>query len=583
MKIKEKLKKVSTDPGVYLMKNEFGDIIYIGKSKCLKNRLKQYFQNYGNVSVKTAKLVSQITDFEYIITNSEYEALVLECNLIKIHNPKYNILLKDSKGYHYIKITNINWPRMYFVANNFEKDAEYLGPYMSFNMRNLFYEVCSIFKIATCNREFFEPIPVEINKKNTKFNRNFVYKKQNIKRPCLNYYINKCSAPCYCMISKQEYSENFNHALDLFKNGNEQVLNKLKQDMYDSAENKLFEKAAKIRDIIRLILGINDKQKIVSVKIKEQDVVSFVQNDEKIQVELFEFRKGNLCDTKSYSLELCNENMEEIRSRFIVFYYSRREYIPENITVDGNLDNKNLVLKYFLEKLNKKVTISVPKEGDQFEIVNLCSKNALENLNKNFENNDNDDDFDNISAELARILNLKSAPKYIESYDISNISGKQNVGVMVVFKDGVPLKSCYRKFKIKEEIRDDYSSIREVLMRRFKKLSNININFNARDSKFSYITQKNAFDIFPDLILIDGGMSHTKISRNLLRDFKINIPVFGMVKDDKHRTRDLTSDKEIIKIRGNEKIFRFITKIQNEVHRFAVNYHRKLRDKRNFY
>ncbi|MDR2074555.1 MAG: excinuclease ABC subunit UvrC [Oscillospiraceae bacterium] len=542
-KFKLEVEKAPAKPGVYLMKDSSGKIIYIGKAKVLRARLRQYLRISD--SLKTQKMMSMVNSFDFIITDSEYEALVLECNLIKIYSPKYNILLKDSKGYHYIKITYDGWPRMDFVSKKDDDSAKYLGPYTNFNIREIFYKICSIFRISVCNRKKFE-------------SDSKIYQ-----RPCLNFYINKCSAPCSGAITKEDYEKNFENALDFLKNGNFKLIKKLRSEMIAFANILEFEKAAKIRDNIRALSRLEEKQNIVCSSVAEQDVISFVQNFKKVQVEIFKFHIGNLYTTESFFLD-SDEDLLHLRSEFIKSYYFTQKDAPEQITLDGELNDKALIKKWLFIRFGKKIKISVPKIGKQSRLVGLCSQNAKYFLDNNIK------DYPKLSLleKLSNFLNINGKLNYIESYDISNTHGSENVGAMVVFKDGVPLKKNYRKFKISQDFNDDYSSLREMLTRRF-----------VRYNKFCK-NSKDCFSILPDLVLIDGGSAHVNVAVEVLRIFNIDVPVFGMAKDNRHQTKALVGISGNFEIKDKSEIYNFIAKIQTEVHRFAINYHKKLRGKR---
>lgn len=540
IELKEKIKLIPSKPGIYIMKNSKKEIVYIGKAKSLKKRVKQYFASSDKFSCKVNKMISQIDDFEYIITDNEFEALVLECNLIKIHMPKYNILLKDSKGYNYIKITNEPWPKITGAFQKNDDKARYIGPYMSsWAVKKTVEEVLKVFKLPICNKNF----------------SNFS------KRPCLNFYINRCFAPCLGNVSAENYAKSINEALNFIKNGAQNTINHLNKQMKTASDNLEFELAAELRDKIKSIENINQKQKIVSNKVKNQDVIAFAIGDEKISAEVFKFANGNLVDAENFLLDF-NEIITT-RTEFLERYYSQKADIPPNIVIDGELNNLKLIKEFLTKKAGRLVKIHIPKKGDQLKLVEMCKNNAYEAL---FENQKSNNREIKVLEELAEALHLIKTPEYIEAYDISNLQGKDNVGAMVAYRNAKPLKSAYKKFKIKTvDGQDDYSSMKEMIFRRFK-----NLNPNAEI--------KIGFDKLPDLILIDGGIAHTRAAKDALKTFNFNIPVFGMVKDGKHKTRAITTDGNEIDIKSNTKIFNFITNLQNEVHRFAINYHRKLRD-----
>lgn len=542
--LKNEVHKLPSNPGVYLMKNKENEIIYIGKAKNLKNRVSSYFLSNAGHSDKVKKMVSNIYTFDYIITDSEFEALVLECSLIKKHQPKYNILLKDDKGYSYIKITNQQWPRVLYVKQKLKDGAFYIGPYTnSLSVKNTVEEIVRIFKIPTCNRDF------------SKF----------YKRACLNYYINKCSAPCIRAISHDKYMQNIEEVKKFIKNGSKETIKYLNDKMKAASENLNFEYAAELRDRIKAIENIKERQKVVSYKIKDLDVIACVHDEKNISFEVFRFNNGDLYDSQNFIVDY-SADISEVRAEFLSQYYSTSNRIPKNIFIDGEADSISIVEKFLENKKGGKVNISIPKIGDGLQLLEMCKNNANEALLRNKENKNYHED---ILESIKNILSLKCVPKYIEAYDISNLKGTDNVGCMIVFKDGKPFKSAYRKFKIKDVTgQDDYGSMKEMLSRRFDEYLN--------NKKIS----GDAFANLPDLILIDGGTAHTAAAKEVVENKNLKIPIFGMVKDGKHRTRAITTDGEEIEIKNNSRVFSFITSLQDEVHRFTIGYHKTLRNKR---
>ncbi len=525
-------------PGVYLMKDTENHIIYIGKAKNLKNRVSSYFVSDSTHTSKVRKMVGMIDHFDYIVTDTEFEALVLECNLIKKHQPKYNILLKDDKGYSYIKITCESWPRVLYVKQKLNDGSLYIGPYtQSSSVKSTVEEVSKIFKLPTCNR-----------------NLERVYR-----RACLNFYIKRCCAPCIRAISHEDYLNLLKEVEYFLKNGIDETLKKLTQKMMNASSNLDFELAVKIRDKIRAIEKIKNKQKVVAYKISEQDIIALCGNQRKTSIEVFEFKDGNLCEAKNFLLD-ASENQIHTRTEFVKQYYFEKEFVPKVIILDGKIEDQEMIEKFLESKKGSRVKILIPQRGENFNLVQMCKNNAYENLLKesDFENK-----YEMCLEDLKNVLNLKSMPRNIEAYDISNLFGSDCVGGMVVFKDGRPFRSGYRKFKLQGvNLKDDYQSIREVIERRINLLKKENGQF-------------------PDLILIDGGITHTFAARSVLENLDIKtIPVFGMVKDKNHRTRALTDDSKEIKIKNNSRIFNFITSIQDEVHRYAISYHRNLRNKK---
>ena len=546
-KVKE-LRKIAMDlpmsPGIYIMYNKDGEIIYIGKAKALKNRVSQYFGSQNTHSDKVRKMVSNVDHFDYTITDSEFEALTLECSLIKQNKPKYNILLKDDKGYSYIKITNEEWPRLSSVNQVLNDDATYIGPYMSSHaVKTAVDEVMKIFKLPNCNK-------------------NFSYKKRE-GRACLNYYINQCSAHCIGKIKRKDYLDSIKEAIDFLKGGDTAFLKGLKEKMNQASENLEFENAAKIRDKINSIKKLSQKQKVVSSKIKEQDIFAFVSDENLWCAEVFRFSDGKLYDSESFFFDtIVDENL--VRGEFLEQYYLIRDKIPEVITIDNMPDGEELLAKWLSQKSGKKIKIISPKKGEQFQIVNLCRKNAQEKFLQRLKKSKKET---TVLEELAKLLNLEKIPTYIESYDISNIMGSENVAGMVVFENTKPLKAAYRKFKIKNvQGQDDYDSMREVITRRL--------------NEYEALKHENkGFGRLPDLILLDGGKGHVGAVKPILKARGYDVPVFGMVKDSKHRTRAIIDSGEEINISASSSVFNFVFRIQEEVHRFAIGYHRKLRSK----
>lgn len=541
-RLRKKAMNLPALPGVYIMHDKNNNIIYIGKSKTLKNRVSQYFGSPKNHSDKVLRMVSQVEDFEYILTDSEFEALVLECSLIKQHTPKYNILLKDDKGYHYIKITSEGWPHILEAKQKIDDGSLYIGPYTSsWAVKKSVDEALKIFKLPSCSRKF----PRDIGKS----------------RPCLNYYIKQCLAPCSGRVSESEYNEYINEAKEFLLGGNNLSIKDLELEMLKASKMLEFEKAARIRDRISALKKIKDKQKVVSLKIPDQDVIALVTNENDSCFEVFRFASGRLFDREEFLIKDIGEP-KTARAEFIERYYSIRDRIPSQITVDGDIEDKETICAWLSKMLGKKVNIVTPIKGDQAKLVEMCRKNAEESLAQKIGRTGKETAALN---ELTELLGLKKIPYYIEAYDISNLGGNENVSGMVVFDKGRPLKSAYRKFKIKGfEGQDDYASMREVISRRL-----IEYEKNKESGK--------GFGRLPDLILLDGGKGHVSAVLPIIEKYGYNIPVFGMVKDNKHKTRAITKDSEEIAIKSSRKAFTLISLIQEEVHRFAIGYHRNLR------
>lgn len=531
-------------PGVYIMHSKSGEIIYIGKAKKLKNRVSQYFGSGNQHSDKVKRMVSNVEDFEYIICDSEFEALILECSLIKQHKPKYNILLKDDKGYHYIKITKGDWPTISASFDKNDKNAEYIGPYISgFVVNQTIDQVLKIFQLPHCSKVF----PRDINRKG---------------RPCLNFHINNCQGVCSGKVSAIEYRQSVRHAVEFLKGGVGHSVAALKAEMEQCAENLQFEKAAALRDRISAIERIGERQKIYSSIYKKQDIIALAVGDTAACFEVFRFDNGNLSDREEFIIDTVSD-LTSARSEFLSQYYSMRVDIPPRIAVDGEIDDKELLEKWLTEKKGSNVIIAVPERGEQEKLVTMCRNNASERLAKHLGRHINQ------TAgldELARILGLIKPPKFIESYDISNTAGEDNVAGMVVFKDGKPFKQDYKKFKIKSfSWQDDFRSMAEVIERRF--------------SEYKKAETTDGFGRLPDLILIDGGKGQLSAVLEVMHKLGIDVPVFGMVKDSKHKTRAITCEGGEIAIKANRSAYTLVSAIQEEVHRFAIGYHRKSRSK----
>ncbi len=552
--IEEELKKLPAKPGVYLMHNQKDDIIYVGKAVSLKNRVRQYFQASRNVTPKIARMIEQIAYFEYIITDSELEALVLECNLIKEYRPKYNTMLTDDKGYPYIKATvNEEYPRL-LVAREMKKDkAKYFGPYTSGEaVKDTIDLMRKIYYIRTCNRK----LPKDIGKE----------------RPCLNYHIKQCKAPCQGYISKEAYQESFRQVLE-FLNGNyTQVLSMLEEKMLEASEAFAFEEAAEYRDLWNSVKKIAQKQKITSQETEDRDVIAVAKAGEEAVAQVFFIRGGKLIGREHFHFnEVLGESRGEIITAFVKQFYSGTPYIPKELFLQENLVEEDLILSWLSEKRGHKVYVRVPKKGEKERLVELAEKNASLVLQQ---------DSEKIKREEARTLGavkeiaaLLGMPflSRIESYDISNTNGFESVGSMVVFEKGKPKKNDYRKFKIKSiKGPDDYGSMREILMRRF--------THGLRELS-EEPEEKSSFACFPDLIMMDGGKGQVNVAVEVLSELHLNIPVCGMVKDDHHRTRGLYFENQELPMEASSEGFRLVTRIQDETHRFAIEYHRSLRGK----
>lgn len=544
--LRQKAMRLPLSPGVYLMHNKAGEIIYIGKAKALKNRVSQYFGSEKNHDAKVRRMVSNVDWFEYILCDSEFEALVLESSLIKQNQPKYNILLKDDKGYSYIRVSGGPWPRITEVKKVEDDGAKYIGPYLSsWSIKQTIDSARKIFKLPDCTRKF----PQDFGKG----------------RPCLNYYIKQCCAPCRGRVSEAEYNEAFQEALDFIKGGSSTSVKALTAKMEEAAENMEFELAARLRDRIAAINKMKERQKVVASRVEEQDVFALAQGETHTAFEVFRFTGGKLSDRESFLTEGCQPD-PEARSEFLRQYYAIRDRVPPVVTIDGPVEDAELVARWLSEKRGKSVKLHVPQRGEQAQLVQMCRQNAAESIARQAGSTGRD-----ASAldELRRLLGLEKVPAYIECYDISNLQGGENVAGMVVFENGRPLKSAYRKFKIQTVTgQDDYGSMREVIRRRFTEY---------------YAHQRQGdgegFGRLPDLVLLDGGKGHVAAVEPVLQEMGVNVPLFGLVKDDKHRTRAIALSGGEIAIQSNRRAFTLLSTIQDEVHRFAIGYHRQQRKK----
>lgn len=557
--IKEELKKLPAKPGVYLMHDKSDAIIYVGKAISLKNRVRQYFQAGRRVSPKIERMISQIDHFEYIITDSEVEALVLENNLIKEHEPKYNTMLKDDKTYPYIKATVYeDFPRLIYSRQQKKDKCKYFGPFTNVTAaRDTLEFAHKIYRIRTCRRV----LPRDIGKE----------------RPCLNYHIGKCSAPCQGYISKEEYNKNFNKALKLIEGDYKQVIEYLEEKMYEASEKMEYEQAAVCRDLIESVKKMSVKQKINDFGGMDRDVVALARTNEEAVVQVFFIREGKLIGRDHFHLKgSYGEKENDMLQAFIKQFYAGTPFIPREVMVEYEVTESELIEKWLSEKRGGKVSIIVPKKGQKERLVELAHKNAAMVLTKDMEKIKREEErTTGAMKQISGWLGLEDVSR-VESYDISNISGFLSVGSMVVFDDGKPKKSEYRKFRIKTvEGPNDYASMYEVLKRRF---SHGLMEIEQLNEK-NFSTEFGSFTKFPDLIMMDGGVGQVHIAMQVLSELDIDIPVCGMVKDDNHRTRGLFFDEHEIPIDTNSEGFRLMTRIQDEVHRFAIEYHRSLRSK----
>lgn len=534
-------------PGVYIMKNKQGKIIYIGKAKKLKNRVSQYFGSQNKHAIKVRKMVENVNDFDYILTDSEFEALVLEASLIKQNQPKYNILLKDDKGYSYIKVTKGDYPKISAVLQKDDENAEYIGPFTSsYSVKQSVDEANKIFRLPQCNKKF----PDDFRKG----------------RPCLNYHINRCMGVCTGKISKAEYDEAVNGALDFLNGDISKIIRELKDKMNACAENLDFENAGKYRDRIRAIENMQTKQKVVNDNGESKDVFAVATNENDICIVVIRYANGRLSDSEHFFFD-AEKMVENVRCNFLIQYYGMNRSVPQKILVDEEFEDIELVSQHLTNVRGKKCSITVPKRSDGLKLVNMCRENAFEKLaqrkgKKGVEIK--------VLEELRELLGMDKVPEYIESYDISHTGGEDNVAGMIVFKNGKPLKRAYRIFNIKSFAgQDDYGSMREVLERRFNEYL-LHKDENAEEG----------FGRKPDLILLDGGKGQVSAVKEVLDRMNIDVPLFGMVKDSKHKTRAITGDGGEIAINSNRSVFTLVSEIQEEVHRFSVGFHHKKHTKR---
>ncbi len=540
-RLKDKANKLPLSPGVYIMKDKDGKIIYIGKAKALKNRVSQYFGSQEKHLTKVRRMVENVQDFDYILTDSEFEALVLECSLIKQNMPKYNILLKDDKGFSYIKITR-GWRNIFAVLQKDDPDADYLGPYTAgFSVTRAVEQAKKIYKLPTCNKVF----PRDAGKG----------------RPCLNYHLGLCCAPCSGKLSLKDYLENVDAALDFLKFGGKETIKKLTEQMEAASENLEFEKAARIRDTIRSIEKVGSSQKVVSSTYKEQDVFALNVMESKACFAVLRFNDHSLFDSEHFFADETG-SPEGMRAEFILSYYSMDRRIPPRIEVDGEVEDSENICRYLSQRRGSNVTIVVPQKGEQARLVEMCKANAVQKLSEKYLGKDRSRD---ALEELGLMLGMKEVPQYIEAYDISHTGGSNNVAGMVVFENGKPLKSAYRRFSIKGfSGQDDYRSMAEVIDRRLTEYK-----------KHSDLGEQDGFARLPDLILLDGGKGQVNAVIPVMEHHGVGVPLFGMVKDSKHRTSAISTGGGRIDFNARKKAFKLVTEIQDEVHRYAVAYHRK--------
>ena len=557
--IEEELKKLPAQPGVYIMHDATDQIIYVGKAISLTNRVHQYFQSSRNKTAKIQKMVSKIAWFEYIVTDSELEALVLECNLIKEHQPRYNTMLKDDKAYPYIKVTvTEDFPRVLFARTMKKDKNKYFGPYTSAGaVKDTIDLIHKLYKIRTCSRN----LPKDIGKD----------------RPCLNYHIKQCDAPCQGYISKEQYEESVNQALEFLNGRYDSVLKMLEKKMMDASDAMDFEKAIEYRDLLENVKKVAQKQKITSSSMEDRDIIAMAKDETDAVVQVFFVREGKLIGRDHFHVTVgADEGQKEILTSFVKQFYSGTPFVPRELWVQTELDDAETIASWLELKRGQKVKLVVPQKGEKERLVELAEKNARLVLSQDKEKIKREE-LRTIGAmnQIGALIGLERVRR-VEAYDISNPSRTESVGSMIVYEDGKPKRSDYRKFKIQTvKGPNDYASMREVLTRRFSHgLEEARtLEEKGMDTSFGSFTR------FPDLLMMDGGRGQVNIALEVLGELGLEIPVCGMVKDDNHRTRGLYYNNVEVPIDRHSEGFRLITRIQDEAHRFAIEYHRSLRAK----
>ena len=558
LNIRERLDQLPDKPGVYIMKNELDEIIYVGKAKSLRKRVRQYFGSYGKSSKKVASMVSKIHDFEYIIVENEVESLVLESNLIKDNLPKYNILLRDDKQYPYIKVkVNERFPRVMKTRRILKDGAKYFGPYPDVFAVNESIETFErLYPLRTCN----------LNLENVE-EKNY--------RPCLNYYIGKCIGPCIGNVKDQDYNVMVDEVLSFLSSSNNKLIDKLHDKMMDYSRNLDYENAADIRDRIKNLEYLKERQLISDPEARDdKDIIALAKGIDEVLIQIFFFRNGKIIGREHYMIrDYYNDSYEEIFSSFLKQFYIGASYIPKEIIIEEKPMDIEVLEDWLTEKRGNKVSITVPIKGDKKELIRMVKRNALDMIEKYGDKYKKRAESNKLALEdIKDLIGLRERPRRIEAYDISNISGVESVGSMVVFEDGDAKKSDYRKFRIKSVIGpDDYSSLKEVIERRFRR----GVEERKEDKNSS-------FSNFPDLIMMDGGKGQVNAAKEILDKLNLNLEICGLVKDDFHRTRGIIYNNEEFNVDLNSRAYKMIYKIQEEAHRFAINYHRNLRSKTMF-
>lgn len=556
----EQLKNLPEKPGVYMMKNNRDEIIYIGKAISLKNRVRQYFQSSKNHSIKVRSMVEQIVDFEYIVTDSEIEALILECNLIKKHRPRYNVLLKDDKSYPYIKITlQEPYPRVLITRRVIKDGSKYFGPYTSsFSVKNTLEAIKRVYPIRVCNKKIKEDGSTE--------------------RPCLNYHIKQCMGPCTGKVSIEKYREIIKEIVQILEGKQDKLVERLQAEMRLAAENMEFEKAANLRDQLNSLKQITEKQKMVSTSSVDQDVIAIARGIEEVCFQVFFVRGGKLIGREHFILDGI-EDMErkEIITQFVKQFYGGTPFIPKEILLQEDINELEVISRWLSEKRGSKVIIKAPLRGEKKKLVEMVGKNALLTLEQ-FSEKMKRDNLKGGKALLQckELLQLPKIPYRIEGFDISNIQGTDSVGSMVVFEGGKAKKSDYRRFKIRwVQGANDYASMQEIIQRRFRRGIEEQNNLKEKDISI----EQGKFSRLPDIVMIDGGQGHVQTIERVLDQMGLNIPICGMVKDDRHRTRGLIYSGKELPMDKSSDLFQMITRLQDETHRFALAYHQNLRGK----
>ena len=544
--IKEELKKLPEKPGVYIMKDKNDTILYVGKAVILKNRVRQYFQK-TNKSARIEKMVSQIDHFEYIVVDSEMEALVLECNLIKLHRPKYNVLLKDDKMYPYIKVTvNEDFPTVRTTRKKLHDGAKYYGPYTNaYAVKETVDFLNKTFKLKYCRK---------------------IFKEGKLETPCLNYHIKRCMGICNGKVSKEEYREVIKQVMMFLDGKIDNILKLIDEEMKKASMEMNYEKAAELRDKKISIENISTRQKVDNFTENDIDVIGIAKALDRASLEVFHIRGSKMVGGENYIFKDIEDLSDEsLITNFIKQYYNETN-VPNKLMFKNEIEEKELLREWLMSISGKKnVEFKIPKKGEKMRFIEMAEKNAMIGLQNKTDTIENE----GLLIDLMQLLNLTELPKRIESYDISNISGTDTVAGVVVFENAKPKRSEYRRLKIKTvEGQDDIGCMREVLQRRLKYCFS------------SYAEEKNPFGPKPNLILMDGGISQVRVAKNVIRELGLDIPVYGLVKTEKHRTRTIvTEEGKEFEIKNNE-IFNLITFIQDEVHETAIEYHRKLRNKR---